>query len=73
MPGDEGPRGMDGDEAQAIHNLFHWASGLALPSSEFAVAFDETAETTQGKLGHDDSKVSTEVPQKLRKPKKSLA
>lgn len=50
MPGDQGPREMSGDEAQAVHNLFHWASSLALPSSEFAVAFDETAAITPGKL-----------------------
>ena len=49
LPNDGGPRPLEKDQAQVIVNLFNWASRLALPSSEFAVLFDETAEITPGK------------------------
>lgn len=47
-PIDTGSQRLEGDEAQAVVNLFHWASELALPSSAFAAYFDETIEATEG-------------------------
>ncbi|KAJ5585029.1 uncharacterized protein N7459_004829 [Penicillium hispanicum] len=49
LPNDGGPRELQGNEAQAVVNLFHWASELALPSSAFAASFDETIEVTEAK------------------------
>lgn len=48
VPNDQGPRELEGDEAQAVINLFKWTSRLALPSSEFVSLFDENAEATEG-------------------------
>ncbi|KAJ5200576.1 hypothetical protein N7491_008620 [Penicillium cf. griseofulvum] len=44
LPNDQGPRPLKPAEAKAVNNLFDWASATALPSSDFAVDFDETAE-----------------------------
>ncbi|KAJ5195965.1 hypothetical protein N7449_006444 [Penicillium cf. viridicatum] len=44
LPNDQGPRPLKPAEAKAVNNLFDWASAAALPSSDFAVDFDETAE-----------------------------
>ncbi|KAF9253480.1 hypothetical protein DTO013E5_131 [Penicillium roqueforti] len=44
LPNDQGPRTLKPAEAKAVNNLFDWASAAALPSSDFAVDFDETAE-----------------------------
>lgn len=55
LPNDAAPRELKGDEAQAVANLFHWASALALPSSEFAAAFDENAEVTEGMFTQEQS------------------
>ncbi|CDM31237.1 hypothetical protein CBS147339_60 [Penicillium roqueforti] len=44
LPNDQGPRPLKPAEAKAVNNLFDWASAAALPSSNFAVDFDETAE-----------------------------
>ena len=44
LPKDQGPRPLKPAEAKAVNNLFDWASAAALPSSDFAVDFDETAE-----------------------------
>ncbi|KAJ5782500.1 hypothetical protein N7457_004274 [Penicillium paradoxum] len=46
LPNDGGARPLNPAEAKAVNNLFDWASALALPSSEFAVDFDETADIT---------------------------
>ncbi|CAP96804.1 hypothetical protein E8E15_008275 [Penicillium rubens] len=46
LPKDQGPRPLKPAEAKAVNNLFDWASAAALPSSDFAVDFDETAEVS---------------------------
>ncbi|KAJ5431328.1 hypothetical protein N7445_009060 [Penicillium cf. griseofulvum] len=48
LPNDQGPRPLKPAEAKAVNNLFDWASATALPSSDFAVDFDETAEISDG-------------------------
>lgn len=50
LPNDQGPRPLKPAEAKAVNNLFDWASAAALPSSNFAVDFDETAEISDGKF-----------------------
>jgi hypothetical protein len=50
LPKDQGPRPLKPAEAKAVNNLFDWASAAALPSSDFAVDFDETAEVSDGRL-----------------------
>jgi hypothetical protein len=50
LPKDQGPRPLKPAEAKAVNNLFDWASAAALPSSDFAVDFDETAEVSDGKF-----------------------
>ncbi|KAJ5159644.1 uncharacterized protein N7482_006648 [Penicillium canariense] len=47
LPNDGGPKNLNETEAQAVRNLFKWASQLALPSPAFAAGFDEHAETTE--------------------------
>lgn len=46
-------------EAKAVNNLFDWASAAALPSSDFAVGFDETAEISDGKCSYRHVKAFT--------------
>ncbi|KAJ5952765.1 uncharacterized protein N7479_011178 [Penicillium vulpinum] len=46
LPNEQGPRPLKPAEAKAVNNLFDWASAAALPSSDFAVDFDETVEVS---------------------------
>ncbi|KAJ5366405.1 hypothetical protein N7541_000346 [Penicillium brevicompactum] len=43
LPNNAGPRSLDHTETKAVNNLFNWASNAALPSSDFAINFEETA------------------------------
>ncbi|KAJ5894689.1 hypothetical protein N7495_006380 [Penicillium taxi] len=48
LPNDGGPRTFQGEEAEAVLNMFTWAVKMALPSSEFAANFDDNLEITEG-------------------------
>ncbi|KAJ5102156.1 Protein of unknown function DUF2454 [Penicillium alfredii] len=50
LPNDEGPKQLAADEIEAVIHLSAWASRLALPSSEFAISFDETAEISDSRV-----------------------
>lgn len=49
LPDGSGPQRLNQKETEAVKMLFQWASELALPSSAFAPAFDETIEVTESK------------------------
>lgn len=62
LPNDQGPRPLKPAEAKAVNNLFDWASAAALPSSDFAVDFDETAEISDGKCFYQHMKLLLILP-----------
>lgn len=49
LPNDGDPRPLNQVETKAVNHLFSWASAVALPSSEFAIEFDETTDPSNGK------------------------
>ncbi|CAG8216980.1 unnamed protein product [Penicillium olsonii] len=59
VPDDTGPRPLSPIETKAITNLFTWASRAALPSSEFASYFDETA-------GFSDDIIQCQIDSRFR-------
>jgi hypothetical protein len=55
LPNDAGPRPLTQVEAKAVNNLFDWVSAVALPGSEFASDFDETADFSDGRLACNEN------------------
>lgn len=49
LPNDGGPRPLNQAETKAVNHLFSWASAAALPSSDFAIQFNETISPSDGK------------------------
>ncbi|KAJ5178424.1 uncharacterized protein N7500_001123 [Penicillium coprophilum] len=66
LPNDQGPRPLKPAEAKAVNNLFDWASAAALPSSGFAVDFDETAEISDDVIkAQNESRFRSELALEL--------
>jgi hypothetical protein len=74
LPNDEGPKQLQGNDVEAVSNLFGWASKLALPSSAFAVDYDDNAEITDGMSSFTpENRARLISPQISKKPKKNPA
>ncbi|KAJ5121518.1 uncharacterized protein N7515_009479 [Penicillium bovifimosum] len=66
LSNDAGARPLKPAEAKVVNNLFDWASAVALPSSEFAVEFDETAEISDDIIkAQNESRFRSELALKL--------
>ncbi|KAJ5812951.1 hypothetical protein N7447_009974 [Penicillium robsamsonii] len=66
LPNDQGSRPLKPAEAKAVNNLFDWASAAALPSSDFAVDFDETAEISDDVIkAQNESRFRSELALEL--------
>ncbi|KAJ6119751.1 hypothetical protein N7523_004031 [Penicillium sp. IBT 18751x] len=62
LPNDGGPKPLEGNEVEAVSNLFRWASSLALPTPAFAVNYDDSAEVTDElKTAQEESRRRSEL------------
>ncbi|KAJ5677945.1 uncharacterized protein N7477_003578 [Penicillium maclennaniae] len=62
LPNDGGPKPLEGNEVEAVSNLFRWASSLALPTPAFAVNYGDNAEITDElKTAQEESRRRSEL------------
>ncbi|KAJ5140076.1 hypothetical protein N7448_003484 [Penicillium atrosanguineum] len=62
LPNDGGPKPLEGNEVEAVSNLFRWASSHALPTAAFAVDYDDNVEITDElETAQEESRLRSEL------------